>query len=166
MTTPAAAEQPSVLPPYSGEDTDCTRCANVGAFTHHRAAGEYSSDEPPRWGPSRKGERLERSCTRCGYVWDEALVPQTAPELEEQVKAWLTEQLDTALRTTPTSGHVHKPGEERFDHHPAPGEKGHHFTIGCALCTSDVAALTASVRDVISRAVFTLPAHLKSGAES
>ncbi|MEH0402914.1 hypothetical protein ACFY7V_03745 [[Kitasatospora] papulosa] len=164
VTTPAAdGEQ---LPPFSGDDPLCAKCSNVDAFTDYRAAGEYGSDEPRRMMPSRKGERLERRCGRCSFTWDEALVPPTPMQLEARLSAWLTEQLGTALRTTPTSGHVHKPGEERFDHHPAPGETGHHFTIGCALCTSDVTALTSAVLDVVSRAVFTLPAHLKSGAES
>lgn len=85
-------------------------------------------------------------------------------QLEAKLSAWLAEQIVGALRRTPTTGHVHKPGEEKFDHHPEPGQKGHHFTIGCALCTSDVTALTAAVLDVVSRAALTLPAHLKTGA--
>ncbi|MFD4855094.1 hypothetical protein [Streptomyces atratus] len=70
-TTPAAEGQ---LPPYSGEDVTCGKCANVGAYTSYRAAGEHSSNEAPTWGRSAKGERLERSCSRCSFIWDEALV--------------------------------------------------------------------------------------------
>lgn len=161
-TTPAAeAEQ---LPPFSGGNPLCRKCSHGDAYTDYRAAGEPSSNEPPRWGPSPKGERLERRCGRCSFIWDEALVPATALRLEAELTAWLSEQISGALRTTPTSGHVHQPGDaEKFDHHPAPGEKDHHFTIGCALCVSDVDALTAAVVEVVSLAVLTLPAGLRNG---
>jgi hypothetical protein len=67
--------EPAALPPFSGDDTTCPKCSQVGAFTRHRAAGEYGSDEHATFGPSDRGERLERACTRCDYVWDEALNP-------------------------------------------------------------------------------------------
>lgn len=79
-TTPAAKDQ---YPPYTGEDTTCGKCANVGAFTRYRAVSEYSSNEAEAWRPSPKGERLERTCHRCGFVWDEALAPpSTTTECE------------------------------------------------------------------------------------
>ncbi|AXE76054.1 hypothetical protein [Streptomyces atratus] len=162
--TPPAAEER--LPPYSGEDVTCGKCANVGAYTSHRAAGEHSSNEAPTWGRSPKGERLERSCFRCNFIWDEALV-RPVDELDEQLAAWLREQIANALRTTPTSGHVHKPGEERYDHHPKnEAERGHTYTYTCALCTRDVDALTAAVVDVVSLAVINLPAMDPTGAIS
>lgn len=45
----------------------------------------------------------------------------------------LRDRIDLALRTTPVTGHTHKRGQERFDHHPKPGEKGHTYTYTCAL---------------------------------
>jgi len=63
------------LPPFSGDNPTCPKCSHTSAYTRYRAAGEYSSDEPSRFGPSGKGERLERSCARCDHVWDEALNP-------------------------------------------------------------------------------------------
>lgn len=63
------------LPPFSGDDTTCLKCSNIGAFTRHRKAGEHGSDEHTTFRPSERGERLERACARCEYVWDEALNP-------------------------------------------------------------------------------------------
>ncbi|MFH8792230.1 hypothetical protein [Streptomyces sp. NPDC017941] len=63
------------LPPYSGNNPTCIKCAHTGAATRHRAAGEHGSDDLATYGPSDKGERLERECDRCDYVWDEALNP-------------------------------------------------------------------------------------------
>jgi rubredoxin len=74
MTTPAA------LPPFSGDDTTCPKCSNADAFTRYRPAGEHGSDEAAIFGPSTRGERLERTCARCDYVWDEALNPPKGDE--------------------------------------------------------------------------------------
>lgn len=156
MTTTPTAD--AKLPPFSGDNPLCGKCSFVDAYTDYRAAGEHSTNEPRTRGASSKGERLERRCGRCGHIWDEALLPPTPLTLEAQLPAQLEAQLAAALRTTPTSGHVHKPGEEKFDHHPAPGETGHHFTIGCALCTNDVDALTTAVIGVIRLAVLNMPA--------
>jgi hypothetical protein len=65
------------LPPYSGDNPPCPKCAHKGAVTRYRAAGEHGSGDAPTFGRSRKGERLERKCWRCDYVWDEALNPPT-----------------------------------------------------------------------------------------
>lgn len=51
--------------------------------------------------------------------------------------------LDEALRTTPATGHTHQPGEEKWDHHPAPGEQGHNHAHTCALCRGDISAQAA-----------------------
>lgn len=53
-----------------------------------------------------------------------------------------------ALRTTPATGHTHKPGQEKWDHHPLPGEQGHRYTYTCALCRGDIDALTDAVMAV------------------
>ncbi|MEW2068431.1 hypothetical protein [Streptomyces sp. NPDC007346] len=73
MTTPPTPD--AALPPFSGDNPLCGKCSHVDAYTDYRAAGEYSSNERPRSAPSPKGERLERTCGRCGFIWDEALVP-------------------------------------------------------------------------------------------
>jgi len=65
------------VPPYSGDSATCLKCAHTEAATRYRAAGEPGSEEPTMFGPSDKGERLERQCWRCGYTWDEALNPPT-----------------------------------------------------------------------------------------
>lgn len=153
-TTPAAEGEQ--LPPFSGGDPLCRKCSHVDAYTDYRAAGEPSSNEPPRLRPSPKGERLERRCGRCGFIWDEALVPPTAVQLEAEVSTWLSEQIARALRTAPTSGHVHQPGED----------KDHSCTSSYALCTSDIDTLTAAVLNVISLAVLTLPTNLRGEATS
>ncbi|MFB8772127.1 hypothetical protein [Streptomyces broussonetiae] len=63
------------LPPFSGDNPTCPKCSKTGAFTQYRAAGEYSGNEDQRFAPSPKGERLERTCQRCDFLWDEALNP-------------------------------------------------------------------------------------------
>lgn len=68
------------LPPFSGDDTTCPKCSNPSAYTQHRKAGEHGSDEHATFGPSKRGERLERACARCDYVWDEALNPPKGNE--------------------------------------------------------------------------------------
>ena len=75
-TAPTALSPPGPLPdeqlpPYSGDDTVCAKCGFAGASTHYRAAGERDVWKSKSRGPSR-GERMERECARCGYVWDEA----------------------------------------------------------------------------------------------
>lgn len=67
------SEEP--LPPFSGDNTTCPKCSHRGAATCHRAAGEHGSGDMPTLRPSAKGERLERECWRCDFVWDEALNP-------------------------------------------------------------------------------------------
>lgn len=63
------------LPPYTGDNPTCLKCGHVGARTRYCEQGE------PRIGDTfglntprdQRAERLERQCSRCGYVWDEAL---------------------------------------------------------------------------------------------
>lgn len=74
----AAADAGEILPPYSGPDSCCAKCSNLGAYTQHRrpvAPGVLirSEDAPLRRGPLP--ERLERRCERCDFTWDEALCP-------------------------------------------------------------------------------------------
>lgn len=56
------------LPPYSGEDAQCVKCSNTGAFTEWRPAESLGTTV-------LKAEHLRRQCTRCDYRWDEALNP-------------------------------------------------------------------------------------------
>ncbi|MFD8384322.1 hypothetical protein ACFV2X_38370 [Streptomyces sp. NPDC059679] len=62
----------------------------------------------------------------------------------------LIERIDLALRTTPSTGNTHTPGQEKFDHHPRPGEKGHRYTYTCALCRSDTEALAKALVTVFT----------------
>lgn len=78
-TTPPARVQAESLPPYSGDDTTCVMCSHPAALTAYRPACtrttvEFNGRSTPR-GPLP--ERLERSCQRCDYKWDEALNPAT-----------------------------------------------------------------------------------------
>jgi len=75
---------PDTLPPYSGDNPTCPKCSHQGAITRRRAAGEHGSGDVPTFGPSPKGERLERECWRCDFVWDEALNPPDSPEATEE----------------------------------------------------------------------------------
>ncbi|MFF4292163.1 hypothetical protein ACFY0N_00735 [Streptomyces vinaceus] len=70
---------PQPLPPYSGAETACIKCSYLEAFTRYRPACQRSADEFN--GALRRGplpERLERSCGRCDFQWDEALAPAPA----------------------------------------------------------------------------------------
>jgi hypothetical protein len=63
-----------VLPPFSGEDTECVKCSHPEAFTAYRPAVHHAVEEFN--GQVRRGplpERLERRCQRCDFQWDEAL---------------------------------------------------------------------------------------------
>lgn len=84
ITAPAGPLPPEELPPYSGDDVQCPKCRNVGASTRYRAAGEHGENDRRTWGPSPKGERLERECSRCDYTWDEALA---VPDDEDRREA-------------------------------------------------------------------------------
>lgn len=56
------------LPPFSGDESVCSKCSHAGAATKWMEAETL--------GPSYlKRERLRRECMRCGYQWDEALNP-------------------------------------------------------------------------------------------
>lgn len=68
--------------------------------------------------------------------------------MTDQPAPTLTDRIDLALRTTPCAGHTHKPGMEKWDHHPRPGEKGHTYTYTCALCRNDIEALTTALTAV------------------
>jgi len=65
----------------------------------------------------------------------------------------LRDRIDLALRTTPAAGHTHTPGQERFDHHPKPGEQGHTYTHTCALCRNDTDALRKALLHVLADAL-------------
>lgn len=58
-------------PPFSGDEPRCIKCGNEGAFTVWKPAEKLG-------GAILKEERLRRSCTRCDYGWDEAIVPLKA----------------------------------------------------------------------------------------
>lgn len=59
---------PKPLPPFSGDNTQCPKCSNHGAYTEWKEAETLGSSYLQR-------ERLRRRCTRCDYEWDEAINP-------------------------------------------------------------------------------------------
>lgn len=69
----------TALPPYSGEDAVCAKCSYMdGIFTAFRPACARFGLEERNGVTGYRGplpERLERSCGRCDYTWDEALDP-------------------------------------------------------------------------------------------
>lgn len=72
--------QPDTLPPFSGDKPTCAKCGNDAAFTGHRAYGQCLHDLSGTVMGFEPNERLHRQCTRCDYVWDEAVVtPGTSP---------------------------------------------------------------------------------------
>ena len=68
---------PTSYPPYSGDEPTCVKCGREGdTFTQYREHGQCIH------GPGledavgyERNERLHRECARCGYEWDEAIVP-------------------------------------------------------------------------------------------
>lgn len=74
-TTPTTTPAGAILPPFSGSDTVCAKCRYLEAFTRYRPALSDRTREEFN-GATRRGplpERLERTCARCDYAWDEAL---------------------------------------------------------------------------------------------
>ncbi|WP_199570583.1 hypothetical protein [Streptomyces murinus] len=93
-TTTAVVDDES-LPPFSGDETACVKCAHLEAFTRFRPAcprglWEYNGRTDMR-GPLP--ERLERQCQRCDYQWDEALnpAPGLRPATVQEIAYALTE---------------------------------------------------------------------------
>lgn len=70
MTTP---EQPTSLPPFSGDDPACAKCGYGDAYTDYRAHGRCMHDYSDLVIGVEPNERLHRTCARCGYAWDERL---------------------------------------------------------------------------------------------
>lgn len=98
--TTASDQQTGELPPFSGDETECTMCSNPLAYTVYRQAisrviEEYNG-RLERRGPLPA--RLERRCQRCDYQWDEALNPvpgvrlatvaEVAYALEQSYTGW------------------------------------------------------------------------------
>ena len=85
-----------ILPPFSGSDTPCPKCAYPEALTSYRRAhgrmilSEWNGRVEPR-GPLPA--RLERQCGRCDYTWDESLCP---PSCGMTVRA-LAHAIDNAI---------------------------------------------------------------------
>ncbi|MFJ3249146.1 hypothetical protein [Streptomyces sp. NPDC086782] len=65
-----------ILPPFSGDDTECLKCGFTDVGTRYR------QPMPVRFtdifnGRCRSGplpQRLERQCARCAFQWDEAVI--------------------------------------------------------------------------------------------
>lgn len=70
----------AALPPFSGDDTTCTKCGHEGATTEYRAHGEcvHGCDALIEAIGFQPNERLHRECARCGHEWDEAIVQPAA----------------------------------------------------------------------------------------
>lgn len=71
-------DPPLGLPPYSLGRARCVKCGQVGDATTTYDA-EYE-------GPRAVRERLTRTCGRCGYEWEEAVVdaPTVLPSASTQ----------------------------------------------------------------------------------
>lgn len=54
------------LPAYSESDATCVKCGWVGADTEYVRAAYHG------------GEVLRRTCSNCGFDWDEALIGEPA----------------------------------------------------------------------------------------
>lgn len=114
VETPTATDaDPALvqLPPFSGEISFCSKCANLEAFTWYRPAerrhlGEWNGQREMR-GPLPG--RLERQCQRCNFQWEEALVSTTASATEldkEELARLLTAAMPNLLEYTGDGAHV------------------------------------------------------------
>lgn len=74
-------------PPYTGDNARCAKCGYDGVGTTYTAHGRCEDGYLVMDHQDTGGERLCRTCRRCDYHWDEAVVP--APEGDAH---------DTALR--------------------------------------------------------------------
>jgi hypothetical protein len=64
----------TTLPPFSGDRPTCAKCSNTGARTSWSHEWLRCSAPKPGWYPGEPiGERLCRTCERCGFHWDEAI---------------------------------------------------------------------------------------------
>lgn len=61
----------SGFPPFSGDTPTCVKCGNEGASTEFSERSKATG----LW-----GDRLIRTCTRCGFSWDEATVDHVEEE--------------------------------------------------------------------------------------
>ncbi|MGA5202744.1 hypothetical protein [Streptomyces variegatus] len=74
-TDTTSAPAGTVLPPFTGTDRVCAKCRYLEAFTRYRPPLSDRTREEFN-GSMRRGplpERLERTCARCDFAWDEAL---------------------------------------------------------------------------------------------
>jgi predicted nucleic-acid-binding Zn-ribbon protein len=61
-------------PPYSGEEPTCPKCFSVSAYTTYMPYGRCShAGRDSLVIGLMPNERLHRSCSNCGYAWDEAV---------------------------------------------------------------------------------------------
>ena len=64
----------TILPPFSGDRPSCAKCGHVGARVEWSHERKKCAAPKPNWYPGMEiGERLCRTCARCGYHWDEAV---------------------------------------------------------------------------------------------
>jgi hypothetical protein len=112
-TTPAASD--TVLPEFTGDDAECPKCANAGALTSYRPAAQRGEWDIYN-GVTRRAplpERLERECTRCGYLWDEALHP--FPPVKLAPHADVPGRAHPPTPGTARVGQPYAPGDNRGD---------------------------------------------------
>jgi hypothetical protein len=66
-------DQPTSLPPFSGDKPTCIKCGFAGALTRHRPCQSLvvSMDDLDRVSDV---EHLERECRRCEYRWPESVI--------------------------------------------------------------------------------------------
>lgn len=71
------------LPPFSADNTACSKCGHRQAKTLYFAAGRtcihLGSGFRVVWGV----ERLHRVCLQCQFSWDEACVPAIPQEVKQ-----------------------------------------------------------------------------------
>ncbi|MFB7115197.1 hypothetical protein [Streptomyces sp. NPDC056291] len=65
-----------ILPPFSGDDTECQKCryTDVGTLYRQPVPVRYVDTFNGRSRPGPLPERLERQCARCAFQWDEAVI--------------------------------------------------------------------------------------------
>lgn len=62
------------LPPFV-PDEECPKCGNDQVATTHEPSTAHDGCElGRRLGTARGGEHLVRSCTRCGFRWEQACI--------------------------------------------------------------------------------------------
>lgn len=60
-------------PPYSGDDSKCAKCGNEESYTRYCAGRCIGNGARHHEVLGTSDEHFCRSCSRCGFTWDEAI---------------------------------------------------------------------------------------------